>query len=331
VDWDHLRIFLAVARSGQVLGAARKLGLNHATVARKLDALEDQAGAVLFDRRPSGTTLTDAGEILLPIAERIETEVTAAAEALAAETAGVSGTVRIGAPDGLGNMFLAAELGSLSRQHPDLVVELVPLPRAFSLSRREADIAIVLDRPAEGRLVISKLTDYTLGVYAARSYLAEHGTPRGVGDLSAHTVVAGVDDYAYASALDYAAALGGSARSVFRCASVVGQMAAIRAGVGVGILHDFAAVGMADLVRILPEVAFRRSYYMLSHPDTHAIRRIAACRSFVSRRFREERSRFLPGSADAEAPGGGTESRAACYEPARATGRKPDGCQAEEP
>jgi DNA-binding transcriptional LysR family regulator len=294
VDWDHLRVFLAVARQGQLLGAARRLQLNHATVARKLDALEADLGTVLFDRRPAGTTLTGAGERLLPVAERIEAEVTSAAEALSAEAGGVAGTVRIGAPDGLGNVFLAAELGTLTAEHPDLVVELVPLPRVFSLSRREADLAIALDPPTEGRLVVSKLADYSLSVYASRGYLERHGTPARLADLCAHAVVAGVDDYAYASALDYAAALGGSARSVFRCASVIGQMQAIRSGAGIGILHDFAVAGEHDLVRVLPEVGFRRSYFMLSHPDTHEIRRIAACRSFIARRFRDERARFLP-------------------------------------
>lgn len=204
------------------------------------------------------------------------------------------GTVRIGAPDGLGNAFLAAELAALPALHPDLVVELVPLPRAFSLSRREADIAIALDRPTEGRLVLSRLTDYTLSVYASRAYLDAYGEPVRREDLVAHTVIAGVDDYAYASALDYGAALGGAARAVFRCASVVGQMAAIRAGAGVGILHDFAAVDCGDLVRILPDIVFRRSYWMMAHPDTHAIGRVAACRAFIVQRFREERARFLP-------------------------------------
>jgi DNA-binding transcriptional LysR family regulator len=293
VDWDNLKVFLAVARAGQLSAAGRRLGLNHTTVSRRLDALETALGVLLFERRPSGAAITGAGERLLPVAERIETEVMGAAELLAAEADAVTGTVRIGAPDGLGNLFLAGELGTLTRLHPDLVLELVPLPRAFSLSRREADLAIALDPPAEGRLVVTKLTDYTLSVRAASAYLDRFGTPATLADLSEHTVVAGVDDYAYASALDYAAALGGSARSVFRCASVVGQIAAIRAGAGIGILHDFAASAEAGLVRILPDIGFRRSYYLLSHPDTRDIRRIATVRSFLARRFREERRRFV--------------------------------------
>jgi molybdate transport repressor ModE-like protein len=302
MDWDGVKIFLAVARQGQIVGAARRLGLNHATVARQLQALEASIGAVLFDRRPSGSVLTQAGERLLPIAERVEAELLAASASLEREAADVAGTVRIGAPDGLGNMFLAAELGLLARTHPNLQIEFVPLPRAFSLSRREADIAIVLDRPAQGRLVVAKLTDYTLGVYGARAYLAGAPPIAHVGDLAGHVVVTGVEDFAYAAALDYAGALDGHSTRHYRCASVIGQRAAIRAGAGIGILHDFMAAADPDLVRLLPEIAFERSYWMISHPDTHDVRRVAACREFLMRRCREERRRFLPQRGAAAAP-----------------------------
>ncbi|MFG1382712.1 LysR family transcriptional regulator [Xanthobacter versatilis] len=299
MDWDHLRVFLAVARQGQLLAAARRLGLNHATVARRLDALEEALGAPLFDRRPAGCVPTDAGERLLPAAERVEAEMLGIAEGFRDAAADVSGTVRIGAPDGLGNYFLAAELGALTAHYPDLVVELVPLPRTFSLSRREADLAIVLDRPMEGRLLVSRLIDYTLSVYAARAYLDRHGTPASVEDLAGHVVVTGVEDLAYASALDYSGVLEKHGRSRFRCASVMGQMEAVRAGAGIGVLHDFAAgrhleaQGPDALVRILPGIGFRRSYFLLAHPDTAQVRRIAVLRDVLAQRFRAERARFI--------------------------------------
>lgn len=294
IDWDHLRVFLAVSRHGQLLAAGRRLGLNHATVARRLDALEAGLGTTLFDRRPAGCTPTQAGERLLPAAERMETDILGLAESLREEAAEVAGTVRIGAPDGLGNYFLAAELGALAELHPDLVVELVPLPRTFSLSRREADLAIVLDRPTEGRLTVSRLSDYTLGVYASRGYLDRHGTPESAGALGDHLIVTGVEDLAYASALDYWSVLEKYGRRKFRCASVVGQMEAVLSGTGIGVLHDFAAAqhSMA-LVRILPQISFRRSYFLIAHPDTAQLRRITVLRDFLARRFREERARFV--------------------------------------
>ncbi|MGE4372472.1 MAG: LysR family transcriptional regulator [Xanthobacter sp.] len=302
MDWDHLRIFLAVARHRQLLAAARRLRLNHTTIARRLDALEQSLGAPLFERSPAGTRLTAAGERLLPVAERIEADVLGITESFQDEEQDVSGTVRIGAPDGLGNYFLAAELGLLATRYPALALELVPLPRTFSLSRREADLAIVLDRPTEGRLVVARLTDYTLSIYASRAYLAHHGTPQTPEELGSHMIVTGVEDLSYASALDYAAVLETHAARTFRCASVMGQMEAVRAGTGIGALHDFAipppgpAAAETDLIRILPTLTFQRSYHLLSHADTQMVRRIAVVRAFLLRRFREERARFCMAS-----------------------------------
>lgn len=294
VNWDHIQVFLAIARHGQLLEAGRRLGLNHATVARRLEALEAALGTTLFHRRPNGSALTQAGEHLVPVAERIEAEVLAITAKLGEGEAELSGTVRIGAPDGLGTMFLARELGLFASRHANLVVELVPLPRSFSLSRREADLAIALDRPTHGRLILSKLSDYSLSLYASRNYLNQVGTPSSEADLANHAAVIGVDDYTYASALDYSAFLAHRVRRVFRCVGVVGQLEAVRAGVGLGILHDFATVNCPELVRILPKTAFRRTYWLITHPESHEARRVAACRDFIARRFREERTRFLP-------------------------------------
>lgn len=292
MDWDRLRVFLAVARAGQILGAARRLGLNHATVARQLDALEAGLGTMLVERGPSGCTLTAAGERLAATAERMEAEALAAEAELAEGGGGVSGTVRVGAPDGLGNYFLAPELARLASLHPGLVVELVPLPRTFSLSKREADVAIGLERPARGRLVATKLTDYTLGVYATRDYLAAHGEPASKAELAGHVCVSGVDDFSYSAALDYAAAFEGTAAARFHCASVVGQVEAIRAGRGFGIVHDYVAARLPELVPMLPEITFRRSYWLVTHPDTSRSGRVATVTKAIAQRVREERRLF---------------------------------------
>lgn len=294
MDWDHIRIFLTVARAGQFLAAGKLLHLNHATVARRLDALEARLGVRLFERRPTGCIITEAGERLLLKAEIVESDHIAIAESFRDEYTQVAGTVRIGAPDGLGNLFLAAQLGTLASAHPRLILELVPLPRRFSLSKREADIAIVLDPPIEGRLVVSKLSDYSLSVYASKTYVHKHGRPRDPGDLSGHAVITGVEDLTYSPALDYSVALERHAGRVFRCASMMGQMEAVRAGSGVGVLHDFAAAHLKDLVRILPQVQYRRSYYLLAHPETANVRRMALTREFLSRLFKERKRQFAP-------------------------------------
>jgi DNA-binding transcriptional LysR family regulator len=275
VNWDRLRIFLAVARAGQILGAAQQLGLNHATVGRQLTALEGELGTMLVDRQPQGCTLTPAGEALLASAERVESELLQAGARISGATAAVSGTVRVGAPDGFGNYFLSRGLGALAGQHPDLIIQLVPLPRTFSLSRREADIVVTLDRPKQGNLIVRKLTDYTLSVYAAESHLAAHGPIRTQADLEGRLFVTHVEDFVYSRALDYAAELGRQLKQHYECGSVVAQMEAVRAGHGIGILHDYAALQYPELKRQLPALRFTRTYWLMSHPDTHHTRRVA--------------------------------------------------------
>lgn len=186
MNWDDLRYFLAVAREGQMLGAAARLGVSQARLSRHVAALEESVGARLFDRTTRGSTLTRDGTALFATAERIEAEVLAGL----AQTRGreeISGTVRIGAPDGFGGAFLAPRLGRFRDAYPDLRVQLVPVPRSFSLSEREADLAIMVGRPDKGRLRVRKLVDYTLGLYASSDYLARAGYPKTIDGLKSHT------------------------------------------------------------------------------------------------------------------------------------------------
>ncbi len=293
MDWDRIRIFLAVARQGQILSAARQLGLNHATVGRQLTALEQELGTKLVERRTTGSELTEAGKALMGAAEAAESAFLKVGTAFPNRAEGIVGTVRVGVPDGLGNYFLARELAGFAAQHPDLVIQLVPLPRTFSLSQREADIAITLDRPKQGRLVIKKLTDYSLSVYASQSYITQYGAIRSERDLTDRLFVTHIEDLIYSRALDYAARLGKLMKRRFECGSVVAQMEAVRNGHGIGILHDYAARNMPELIRLLPDIHFIRNYWMLLHPDTKDTRTVAAVADHISRIVRAARDRFV--------------------------------------
>ncbi|MDE2578204.1 MAG: LysR family transcriptional regulator [Hyphomicrobiales bacterium] len=274
MDWDDARVFLAVARAGQMLGAARKLGLDHATVSRRIAALEKALGVTLVERRTTGCGLTGQGEAFLPNAERMETEMLRAQAALSGADVAVSGNVRIGAPDGFGTFVLAPRLGALMDEHPGLTVQLVPLPRAFSLAKREADIAIAIDRPTEGRLVVRKLTDYTLSLYAARAYVARHPALCAASVASGHRVVAYVPDLLFSPSLDYLGEFGLADAPKFECAGMIGQMEAVRAGAGIGVLHDYAVRGDPDFVRICPGQQVRRSYWLVTHDDVKDFARV---------------------------------------------------------
>lgn len=293
MDWDNVRVFLAVARAGQLLGAARNLNLNHATTARRISALETELGSRLFVRRTNGSSLSAEGERFLPFAERMETEMLAAQEAVGAQDVSLSGTVRIGAPDGFGVAFLASRLARLAEHHPNLRLELVPVPRTFSLSRREADIAVTLERPRAGRLVAKKLVDYTLGLYASRDYLERIPGPMTAEHLSDHRLVGYVEDLIFSPALDYAAEVLKDWRSDVAVSSAMGQFEAVRAGAGIGILHTFMARRDPSVLRVLPDVELRRAYWMVVHEDLRDVRRVTVVGERLASIVAAERQLFL--------------------------------------
>ena len=293
MNWDDVRIFLAVARAGQILGAARRLELNHATVSRRIAALEKSLGAKLFRRLTTGSELTAEGQRFLAVAERIEADMIAARADIAGESDEVAGTVRIGAPDGFGVAFLAPRLGVLTERHPQLAIQLVPVPRSFSLSRREADIAITVERPTEGRLVAAKLVDYTLGLYASRAYAARHGLPATLGELKRHRLIGYVADLLISLSLDYGPEIMPDWQASFAVSSALGQLEAVRSGAGIGILHTFIARSHDDLVPVPVAPPIRRAYWLVYHETVRPLRRVQAVSSFIAAAVEAERASFV--------------------------------------
>jgi DNA-binding transcriptional LysR family regulator len=293
MNWDDVRIFLAVARTGQILAASKRLALNHATLSRRLTSLEEALKTRLFVRRTIGCELTTEGEIFLASAERMETEMLAAQANLGRTDTAIAGTVRVGAPDGFGVSFLAPRMGRLIERHPELKIQLVPVPRSFSLSQREADIAITLERPEQGRLVSSKLTDYTLGLYASRDYLARHGAPNDVDALKGHPRIGYVEDLIFTASLNFSSAVMRSWDASFEISTAIGQTEAVRSGAGVGILHDYIARQYPELARILPEVSIQRAYWTTYHESARDLVRVRTVVDFLQELVQAERHTFL--------------------------------------
>lgn len=291
MNWDDLRYFLAVAREGQMLGAARRLGVSQALLSRHLAALEESVGARLLDRTTRGSTLTEDGEALFATAERMEAEMFSGLAELRGREE-LAGTVRIGAPDGFGSAFLAPRLGRFRAAYPELRIQLVPVPRSFSLSEREADVAVMVGRPEKGRLRVRKLVDYTLGLYAARDYLDRAGTPGGLAELRAHTLIGYVEDLIYTPELNYMREFLRDWQSDIAVSTAIGQFEAVRAGGGIGILHDFMAAGEPSLVRLFPELEVTRSYWIVWHENLRVARRVQAVADMLDRIVREERRLF---------------------------------------
>ena len=292
MNWDDVRMFLAVARTGQILAASKRLGLNHATLSRRVTSLEETLKTRLLVRRPNGCELTAEGEIFLAAAERMETEMLAALSQIGRIDTAIAGTVRIGAPDGFGVSFLAPRLGRLTARYPELKLQLVPVPRSFSLSQREADIAITIERPEQGRLVSSKLTDYTLGLYASSTYLAQHGTPQTIDDLKHHRRIGYVEDLIFTPSLNFSAEIMRSWDAAFEISSATGQTEAVRSSAGIGILHNYIARHTPELERILPETTIRRAYWTTYHESARDLVRVRTVAAFLQELVTAEHQMF---------------------------------------
>jgi DNA-binding transcriptional LysR family regulator len=283
LDSDQLRIFLAIIRAGNTVGAARRLGIDHSTVSRRLTALERTLGTRLFDRSPRGLAPTTAASALIGHAERIERELIAAADSMAGRDTEAAGVVRLATPEAFGTYFVAPHVAELQVRHPRLVLELAPETRSISLSKREADIAITVRPPPRGRLVARKLTDYRLGLFASPSYIAAHTPIETVGDLAEHHLVSYIDellDYPELNALEQVRP---GAITAFRSSSSMAQQAAVAAGTGIGMLHCIAAEQDARLVRVLGDtIEVKRSYWLVLHADLQRTPRIRAVTDFLA-------------------------------------------------
>jgi DNA-binding transcriptional LysR family regulator len=279
-DWSDLRFFLAIARTGRLTAAARQLRVDHATVSRRIGALETALKAKLFERHPQGYQLTEPGERLMAAAEAMEATAIGVESTISGTDSALSGIVRIGAPDGFGTYFLARRLAPLLARQPNLSVQLVPLPRVFSLAKREADLVIAIDPPKTARLRVQRLTDYTLGLYASRDYLSRHAPLKDISDLRSHRIVTYVSDLLFSESLDYLGELNVPDLLRFECASVIGQMEAVLAGIGIGVLHDYAAEPHPDLQQVLPN-KIKRTYWIVAHEDAQNIARVNHVRDFI--------------------------------------------------
>jgi len=275
LNWDDYRYFLAVARTGKLSLAGQQLSVDHATVGRRVKALEESLKIHLFDRSPQGYSLTDAGQNLVTIAESMETGAIAAQTEFGGEADSVSGVVRVGAPEGMATTILAHCAAELCEEHPKLELQVVTMPRTFSLSKREADIAIAVSAPTSGRLKYRKISDYTLHLYGTKEYLDAHPQVKEISDLKRIRGIGYVSDLIYDKELDYIPLVSPDIKPYLTSSSVHVQLEATLANGGVCILHDFIAKQYPQLQRVLPdEISFTRTFWYIVHEDYAKLQRI---------------------------------------------------------
>ena len=266
-DWALYRTLLAVLDGGSLSAAARSLGLTQPTVARHVDALEAALGADLFVRSQRGLEPTDLGQSLRSHAQIMATTAAALIRTASGTLGSVAGTVRISASDVVAVEHLPPILTPLRRDHAALVIELMLSDRMDDLLAREADIAVRMTEPTQTSLLARRLPPVELGFHAHRSYLDRRGTPANMAELAAHDLIGhDAETPALRAMVEQLPPLDRHGFA-FRTDSNLAQLAAIRAGFGIGLCQSAVAQRDKALVRVLPAIALHLPIWIVMHED----------------------------------------------------------------
>lgn len=289
-DWDDLRIFLAAARAGSLAAASKRLGIDTATVGRRIARLESSLKSTLLVRSRSGLQVTAAGAQLLAAGVDAETAMERAERVAHPDV--VAGTVRISASEGFGTTILAPDLNQLATQRPGLRIELAANSGFLSASRREVDMAITLSPPDAQRLIVEPLTRYQLALYASPAYLERRGRPVEIEDLNQHQIVGYVHDLIYAAELRYLDEILPGLAPTLASSSIRAQVEIIQSGGGIGVLPCFMAQG---LERVLSsKVLIERRFWLSTHGDIYETARMRIVRAWLRAAVEAKQDRLAP-------------------------------------
>jgi DNA-binding transcriptional LysR family regulator len=263
-------------RTGSLSGASRDLRVAQPTVRRQIERLEEVLGVVLFTRSPTGLTPTEAATATLPYAESMAGAADALVRSVSAPSDAEQGTVRVTCSEVVGVEVLPSMLADLRRAHPRLQIELSLSDANEDLLRREADVAVRMAQPTQNALVAKRIGTVKLGIFASEAYLADRGVPRSITDLSRGHALVGKDrDTRFLASLAAAGLALKRKDFSFRTDGDVALLAAMRAGVGIGICQVPLAVGPPRLRRLLPKLAFDLPIWVVTHEDLRSSRRVS--------------------------------------------------------
>ena len=301
MDWSILRDFIAVAETGGLSQAARRLRVSQPTLSRRISQLEAQLKAQLFQRTPRGLLLTDAGESVLAGARRVEEEALAIERQADAAQQTLTGTVRISVTEGLGALWLPKRLAAFHAKYPGVCLEVLVDNRAANLMRREADIAIRMFRPDQPDLIARQVGEIVMGLYGSRDYLAQHGTPTTVLHLKNHYLVGFDESMSQRNkAVERLERCFTPEKIVHRSSSFIGQLSATQAGIGLGVHDCFLADANPNLQRIMPDqFDHRMEIWLVTHADMRRSARIRAVYDFLVAELVAEQAKLTgkPGKA----------------------------------
>lgn len=287
-DWSDLRYFLAVAREGSSLAAARALRVNQSTVHRRLVELEKRLGCPLVERHPSGYRLTEYGQELQPYAERVEQAANDFRRHAATFDKGMRGTVRLTCSTTIAHRLMRSKLlDEFHESYPGIKIELLMTDRILDLSGGEADVALRGGEVREEALVGKKIADVPWAVYASRSYIERNGRPRSPEDIGSHCIIEFTGDIASLEAARWLPSKAPQARISGQASNVPSVLLAVKSGGGLALLPSPLADLDQDLVRVIgpiPEVDY--PIYLLTHRDLRKIPRIASFFDYCLSRLR---------------------------------------------
>ena len=276
-SWDWYRTFHAVLELGSLSAAAHELGLTQPTVGRHIDALEAVLGGELFTRSPTGLLATELAREIAPYAAQLGTTSAALLRAASARRGVIAGTVRISASEVIAVEVLPPIIAELQDAHPELVIELSASDAIEDLLHREADVAVRTAEPAQEALIVRKVGGgLPVGMFAHRRYLAKRGTPATSAELAGHRLVGFDRQTAYIRLMAKRYPKLVALPTTFRADSNLAQLAAIRAGVGIGMCQVGLATRNRELVRVVPSVAFALPCYVAMHENLKASLRCRA-------------------------------------------------------
>ncbi|MGY3531866.1 DNA-binding transcriptional LysR family regulator [Bradyrhizobium embrapense] len=275
MDWNDFRLILAISRTGSLKGAAKELGNDHSTIFRWLNALEAKFEVQLFERNGGAYVPTDAGDRMLLAAERMEAEALALDRDITGRDSRLSGNLRITCSESLAYRILNDLLAEFRAMHQGITVELLVDNRQLDLLRREADIAIRATRPAEGDLFGRQIAETAWALYASPRYLAGHGR-LSAAPFAGHRFV-GWDSSAVAAAASWLTETVPNDQIVYRSSSLINQMMAVKAGIGMALLPCYLGDPETDIESVsMPEAALTRELWLITHRDLRNTARVRA-------------------------------------------------------
>jgi DNA-binding transcriptional LysR family regulator len=287
LNWDDLRFFLAIARSGSLTGGARHLRVAQTTVGRRLVSLETSLGAKLLERTPDGYLRTSTGENIRAQAERIEAEILALVRDAGGTDTKVQGQVRIACNEFVAAQILAPKLGALHITHPGLVIEIVPHFEHISLAMREADIALQTGRPTQNGLVMKRVGRIAFGIYASHNYLEKLGVPDFSSGCPNHFVLTFAGDEDDHNQVTWLMSVTSKARHGFQTSSHTSLLAAAAAGGGLACIPRLQGDRQTRLRRLqAPSSPPKLDIWMLVHSDKRRPSRVSTVMSVIQDAFK---------------------------------------------